>query len=874
MDDQNQSKEQAKYKFNEIKTYSSTEWLIDNRKKYRQVFLREEVAYIYVEVSLFNKYFDVSNWEVSIDMKCYQIKNTTKEICTLHLTKTVSSFDPVFYIREGWGNKKKAAFWRKGTYYWEIWIDNQKVGTKYFYIEDFSNYGFDRNISKEVFVQNVKLYEGHYDDVPEDQRTYYTKFSSAETRYIYAEIELGNNVVNDDWRCELFVKFFNAANDLKGQVVRLHHVKKDTKTFLITAGWGSNTMGSWKEGRYSIDIFYMESFMGTIYFDMGDNFELGEFMFFTDIHPDQNESSRNDILLPSISEVLNFDHLVGLQNIKEKVDEHTQYIEFLKLRREKGFVENEPINIHAVFMGNPGTGKTTVAKLLGSMYKRMGLLSIGHVLTVDRVDLIGEYIGQTAPKVKEAIEKARGGILFIDEAYSLARNNDDTKDFGREVIEILIREMSNGAGDMAVIVAGYPKEMKVFIDSNPGIRSRFKHYFDFQDYLPQELLTIAENYAEAKEIKFTDEAHQAIKEIITAAYRDRNASFGNARYVEDLITQAKINLAKRLMARKNPSKLSIKELSDVQIIDVLSLKPKSHISLPDIAIDDELLREAFTELDALIGITAVKSTIHDMVQIVMFYKEIGKNVLAHFSLHTVFVGNPGTGKTTVARILVKIYKALGLLERGHIIETDRQGLVAGFVGQTAIKTAEKINEAIGGVLFIDEAYALTHHTAAQNDFGDEAIQTIIKKMEDMRGRFYVFAAGYPQNMELFLKANPGLNSRFDKVLKFEDYNEEQLNEIAFQIIKTEGFRLSPKAKLPLQELLTGLYIKRDKYFGNARTVRKLMLDLIQIQNIRLAAIESNIRPRNTMNLINHNDIEKLKMMMTGELIEIKTIGYK
>ena len=173
--------------------------------------------------------------------------------------------------------------------------------------------------------------------------------------------------------------------------------------------------------------------------------------------------------------------------------------------------------------------------------------------------------------------------------------------------------------------------------------------------------------------------------------------------------------------------------------------------------------------------TKVKEQITEMVTLVRYFQESGKDVLNNFSLHTVFIGNPGTGKTTVARILTTIYKALGILERGHMIETDRQGLVAGFVGQTAIKTAEKIDEALGGVLFIDEAYALSQQASgAHGDFGSEAIQTLLKRMEDHRGKFFIFVAGYPDNMERFLKTNPGLNSRFDKVLKFEDYEPTEL----------------------------------------------------------------------------------------------------
>jgi SpoVK/Ycf46/Vps4 family AAA+-type ATPase len=175
------------------------------------------------------------------------------------------------------------------------------------------------------------------------------------------------------------------------------------------------------------------------------------------------------------------------------------------------------------------------------------------------------------------------------------------------------------------------------------------------------------------------------------------------------------------------------------------------------------------------------------------------------------------------------------LERGHTVETDRQGLVAGFVGQTATKTAERVEEALGGVLFIDEAYALTTTgRSAQGDFGDEAIQTLLKRMEDHRGEFFVFVAGYPENMDNFLKANPGLASRFDKMLRFEDYSPDELLEIALYMFRQEEYRVAEDAREYLGRYLTFLYQYRDKYFGNARTVRQVVLEAIKNQNLRVA----------------------------------------
>ncbi|MEY3238723.1 MAG: hypothetical protein RIR11_161, partial [Bacteroidota bacterium] len=444
-------------------------------------------------------------------------------------------------------------------------------------------------------------------------------------------------------------------------------------------------------------------------------------------------------------------------------------------------------------------------------------------------------IGQTAPKMKEAIESARGGVLFIDEAYALSRSPEDNKDFGREAVEILVRELSNGTGDLAIIVAGYPKEMKTFLDSNPGLRSRFKMTFEFQDYLPQELSQIATYACIEKEISFDDDAKVLLDELITEAFRRRDRTFGNARFVYDLVDKAKIQLGLRMMAQANVRTLLPDSLRVVNKTDVEKVQRETRRPLPHIPIDEKLLALAIHELDSLIGMQNIKKDLKELVNLVRFYRESGRNVLGRFYLHTVLIGNPGTGKTTVARILAKIYKALGVLERGHTVETDRQGLVAGFVGQTATKTAERVEEALGGVLFIDEAYALTTTgRSAQGDFGDEAIQTLLKRMEDHRGEFFVFVAGYPENMDNFLKANPGLASRFDKMLRFEDYSPDELLEIALYMFRQEEYRVAEDAREYLGRYLTFLYQYRDKYFGNARTVRQVVLEAIKNQNLRVA----------------------------------------
>ena len=864
-----------KFKFRELKIYSSTEWLADNKKKYRQVFDRWETTYVYAELSFYNKFFDQDEWEAEVELRCFSLKKGKKELCLLPFKRKISKYDNIVYIREGWGNKAEGVFWKKGTYCWDAYIEGEKVTSKYFYIEDAGKDALKIG-NPYLQLQSFRLYEGPYDDVMEDERIYYKKFDGSNTRYIYAEILLKNIHFDKAWQCELFVKFLNDARELKGQIIRLQKIEHKDEFIKISAGWGSNVKGSWRKDKYTCELVFMDKLIGAIPFEIGDRNEEGLPAAFV---PERNGSV---FFAPVVDEnesfdelMVKFDALVGLTEIKEKVRDHAKYLQFLQLRKELGYEENEQVNVHSVFIGNPGTGKTTVAKMMGRLYRKMGLLTRGHVHVVDRVDLVGEYIGQTAPKVKQAIERARGGVLFIDEAYALVRSHEDTKDFGREVIEILVKELSDGAGDLAVIVAGYPNEMNKFLDSNPGLKSRFKHYFEFRDYLPQELSQIANYACSEMEVVLSEEAKSKIDELIVNAYRDRDRSFGNARFVYDLIEKSKFNLGLRVMELDSPKTLDKEILETIEGHDVSQIDIKPRRELPNIPIDEGLLNESIAELNHLIGLEQVKEQIIEHVRLVRYYRETNRDVLNSFFLHTVLIGNPGTGKTTVARILTKIYKALGILERGHMVETDRQGLVAGYVGQTATKTAEKIDEAMGGVLFIDEAYSLSHKSNSGNDFGDEAIQTILKRMEDKRGQFFVFVAGYPDNMESFLKANPGLSSRFDKMLKFEDYSSHNLLRIALQMLEDHGIFPSPEAEEYLDKYFEFLYNYRDKYFGNARTVRQVVAEAIKNQNLRLAALTTDERENVSANVLLMEDVGEFKLD-TKELLfsNKKGIGFR
>ena len=253
------------------------------------------------------------------------------------------------------------------------------------------------------------------------------------------------------------------------------------------------------------------------------------------------------------------------------------------------------------------------------------------------------------------------------------------------------------------------------------------------------------------------------------------------------------------------------------------------------------LEELMEHLESLVGLDEVKKDVKNLINLIKVRKLRQENDLPvpPMSLHMVFMGNPGTGKTTVARILGGLYAAIGVLSKGQLVEVDRSGLVAGYVGQTALKTKEVINSALGGVLFIDEAYALS--AGGENDFGREAIETILKAMEDHRDELVVIVAGYDEPMEKFLSSNPGLESRFNKYFHFPDYNGEQLLAIFKSQCKKNSYILSDDAEKAAMEMFTALYENRDDNFGNGRDVRNCFEDMIVRQSNRVAMMDQPTR---------------------------------
>ena len=497
----------------------------------------------------------------------------------------------------------------------------------------------------------------------------------------------------------------------------------------------------------------------------------------------------------------------GLDGVKRHLRTLQSRLEAAARLRQEGLMDAEPGSNHLVFTGNPGTGKTTVARLVGEMYRDLGLLSRGHVVETAAPDLISAYQGDTAIKTAAVVDRALDGVLFIDEAYQLS---DQQGGFGRDAIDTLLKRMEDDRDRLVVIAAGYPAKMEEFLAANEGLRSRFPaaNVIEFADYDPGTLLSIALARLRAQGLNWTSAFEEDLATVIAGMYRTRRAGFGNARAMREICDEIVSGWAERTHPDIH------------QPADTADIPPRLAVymdrGLPDTS-------ELLGELDSMIGLQPVKDTIRTLVSQITLKQRRGRGGTVA-APHMLFLGPPGTGKTTVARLIGSIFKAMGLLVEGHVHEVGRVDLVGGYIGQTAIKTTEQVEKAIDGVLFIDEAYSLSSAGAGgvSNDFGQEAIDTLVQQMENLRGRIAVIAAGYPGPMADFAAANPGLASRFTVQVEFPDYSGPELVEILQAMAAGEEYRITPEAEKKALAWFETEHRMRPDSFGNGRAARGLL----------------------------------------------------
>ena len=504
--------------------------------------------------------------------------------------------------------------------------------------------------------------------------------------------------------------------------------------------------------------------------------------------------------------------LIGLSPVKESIQKIKAYA-----FANKG---SKDLNLHMCFYGNPGTGKTEVARIIAGILYENKILPTKRVVEVSREDLVAAYVGQTPIKTMMKIEEAMGGVLFIDEAYSLAVQ-ESPGDYGHEAVATLIKAMEDRRGKFCVILAGYKNQMIKLLDTNPGFKSRIQFELDFPNYSRDELGQIAKLMLNSKGYSA---GHPVMNRMLDIAdVKRKESNFANAREMRNILDQVIMCQNLRVLNR------SEKELG---IVDVNKYIKDANIALPiETDTQTKKILTGEEELEQLIGLKSIKKTIR---KIKAYAKKNKDN--SSLNLHMCFYGNPGTGKTEVARILSRILYDAGVLSEAKVVETDAFGLIGKYVGETGPKTKAKIEDAMGGVLFIDEAYALVSSRENSN-YGDEAIAVLLKEMEDKRGKFCTILAGYKNEMQNLIAKNPGFDSRLQFKLDFPDYTREELADIALMMAKKQGYDIETNALSRMLDITD--YERNKPNYANARNIRNILDQVILNQNLRTEDLDSD-----------------------------------
>lgn len=627
----------------------------------------------------------------------------------------------------------------------------------------------------------------------------------------------------------------------------------------------------YNRGEYSVEIYFLGKKVINAPFRIGDE-QVGEYnLYIIQTCPPIGEKkeinpAREKDAMDSLQE------MIGLDSLKQNITEHLNYVKLLNARKKAGLKASIP-PLHMIFTGNPGTGKTTVADFIGEIFHKMGLLEKGHVIRTDRSKLVGKWLGETEQKTEAAIEAAKGGVLFIDEAYSLFTNDKDgdKRDFGNRVIETLLPKLSDDNFGTIVILAGYPAEMKLLMESNPGLQSRFPFTFHFEDYTPEELLEIAELTTRREGYRFTDEAREALFALIKKEYKTRDRHFGNARFVNRLISSQILPAMATRLANDGIYEMGnpdIQLFTTIERTDIPNESDEKELILSE-KFDEQTIEQCLARLDRMIGLNSVKKAIHNFVKVARMLRENGKNFFGEIPLKWSFSGNTGTGKSTVAEIMADLLNAMNILDNGQFVEIKGEQLynIPDYRVDEVLEDAMKRSQQ--GLLFIDGDSPKFKNT--ENTFDTEQLRIKLAQFTSSLpgAHALIIAENQAPRQELVELLIDNGAPEIDHTLIFEDYSQEELLDILKQMLSDKGFAFEQEAETIMRRYIK--YLASDRYscYANARTMKIVSQTIIQNIYVRL----SDTKNQSPQTLILPSDVDCFEINDKHKYIALNRIGF-
>ena len=510
------------------------------------------------------------------------------------------------------------------------------------------------------------------------------------------------------------------------------------------------------------------------------------------------------------------DDLIGLARIKTRVKDYLNAVRLASRRMELGLPTSMP-RLHMAFLGNPGTGKTTVAEIIGKVFAEWGILSVGRVIRTEKSQMVGQYIGETEYKMNNLLARARGNILFIDEAYQLAEGGES--DFGRIVMNSLLTELGKNNLDMVVILAGYTAPMKKLLESNEGIESRFPNVFNFEDYTTEELLEIGKLMIRKQGFNLTKGAEQNMMTIIQTESEKPSPRFGNGRFVSNLLqNEILATLGARTSKMENPT---AEDLSTILPEDVVIGKKQKDVVFDDAAIDSALRR-----LDNLAGLSNVKQAIHNFVRSARYLHSIGEPYVGKGLLSWRFIGKSGTGKSTVAEIMATILKGMRLIANSHITEIKGERIFNVSESDCDAVLQEAVKKSCNGLIFIDVDDSKFDGTRSYYGRSVEQIRLKVKELTIESGGecALILAELDAPNKNVAEQLSDGGVYEFDHTLVFKDFTPDELFQILCGCLEKFLVSFSPAAERHIKGFLKSL---NSSIGASARTMKLMSRTIYQ-----------------------------------------------
>lgn len=511
----------------------------------------------------------------------------------------------------------------------------------------------------------------------------------------------------------------------------------------------------------------------------------------------------------SIDEIYaQIDNYVGMGFVKD-LFKNIRFEVLDTIDSKKRGIKPEEYPDHYIFAGNPGTGKTTVGKMIGEFYHMMEVLGGAETLFVDASDIIGNHVGDSKNKIVEVMQKAidHNQVLYVDEAYQISESA-----YGNEIIGAMMTKMTENANDFKVIFGMYSNKVEEFLKMNAGLSRRLR-VVNFPDYTPEQLLEIFDRTIKAQGCTITDEVHDRIRLILTYKYNVRGEDFGNAGEVKKLVIDMK-----RLRLERTYSS----DDSDINKYEyILEDIPSDLLAMVEDQVNPKSLEDIMEELNQQIGMSDLKDIIVQKQEEIIFAQKSGEGMSDIRPGYYFFVGNPGTGKSTSAKLFAECLYQLGVVKTNNFHLCTAKDLIGQYVGETDKKTYALLQKSMNSVLFIDEAYSLSYADShSDTNYKKEALEQIIAFMDESehRKKCCIILAGYEKDMQGLYKSNSGMRSRIEEV-HFRDYTAKETFDIFTLFCRKNGYTVTEG----VEEIYVPIFkeLKKLEYFSNGRTARTI-----------------------------------------------------